>query len=136
MVKMSKEMRDAVVGIFAIGVCFGAIAVVTIVYPPGVEAPLWVYAVMWTAVPAGSTIGGQWIGRRVYGKTIAESVLAIQKMQSERIDANFRDLQMLRDVMVKTWGEFRADKDALERVVNSIKESTECDRPCDSKSDN
>jgi hypothetical protein len=134
MVKMSKELRDAVVGIFAIGVCFGAIGTVTIAYPPGAETPLWVYAVMWTVVPAGSTIGGQWIGRRLYGKTIAESVLAVQKMQSERIDANFRDLQMLRDVMVKTWGEFRAEKDAMERAVKALGESLECDRPCDPKS--
>lgn len=120
MVKMSKELRDAVVGIFALGVCVGTIVVVTIAFPPGEEAPLWMYAVLWTAVPAGSTIGGQWIGRRLYGKTIAESVLAIQKIHGDRIQANHEDLRMLRDVMVKTWGEFRADKEALERVVDSM----------------
>lgn len=130
MVKIKKELRDALVGGLALGVCIGAIVVTTIVYPPGTETPLWVYAAMWTVVPAGSVIGGQWIGRRLYGKTIAESVNAILKIHGQRIDfvqqiqlAHQKDIKMLRDVMVKTWAEIRAENDALERTLHSAEKS-------------
>lgn len=123
MVKMSKELRDALVGCLAIGVCFGAIGTVTVVYPPGVDTPLWVYAVMWTIVPAGSTIGGQWLGRRLYGKTIADRTLETLGIHQQRLDAYRDDMAMLRDLIVKVRNEFAGEKAALERAVDFAEKS-------------